>query len=140
MRDALRARAAHLKGLKPAFLPQQAGKERYRNIAGFRRFPESIAKILLWLWRRGVDCRNRLAVKRRAIGFHRMSRSLGTDRMFCRLDFIFLSGFIFLSSVSRRYRECASRRPLNSIVEFEAFEIECHRRKRNNGSDEKSHL
>jgi hypothetical protein len=63
-----------------------------------------------------------------------MHRSLGTERMFCRLD------FIFLSSVSRRYRECASRRSLKTMVEFEAFEIECHRCKRNNGSDEKSHL
>jgi hypothetical protein len=54
--------------------------------------------------------------------------------MFGRLD------FIFLSRASHRYRECASRRSLQSIVEFEAFEIECHRCKRNNGRDEKSHL
>ena len=134
MRDALRARAAHLKGLKPAFLPQQAGKERYRNIAGFRRFPESVAKIFFWLWRGGFDFRNRLAVKRRAIGFHRMSRSLGTDRRFCGLN------FIFFGSVSRRYRECASHRSLKTVIEFEIFEIECHRCKRNNGSDEKSHF
>jgi len=65
---------------------------------------------------------------------NRINRGLGSDQMFCRLD------LIFLSSISRRYRECASRHSMKTIVEFEAFEIECHRRKRNNGSDEKSHL
>jgi hypothetical protein len=29
---------------------------------------------------------------------------------------------------------------LKTVVEFEAVEIECHRCKRNNGSDEKSHF
>ena len=134
LRDALGAHPAHFKGLKSAFLPEQAGKERYRNIARFRRLSESVAKILFRCRRGGFDFRNRLAVNRRAIRFHRMSRSLGADRMSCRLD------PIFLSSLSRRYRECASRHSMKTMVEFEAFEIECHRRKRNNGSDEKSHL
>jgi hypothetical protein len=62
--DALGPHAAHFKGLKSAFLPKQAGKERYRNIARFRRFPESVAKIFFWLWRGGFAFRNRLAVHR----------------------------------------------------------------------------
>ena len=127
MRDTLRAHAAHFIGLKSAFLPKQAGKECYRNIARLRRFLESVAEVpfRLCLHRRGdFDFRNRLAA----------NRVLCADRMFRRL------GFIFLSNVSRGYRECASRRSLKTIAELETFEIDGHHCKRNKSRDEKSHL